>query len=802
MGINRNAIMAAVTVGFVWAFAIFPSVAAFAASAVGQQEPCGDVLYDDFSGDSLDSSKWVVAEKSWGGNNGGVVPQNVSVSGGTLKLEGHGNLYKGDVPSYANLTKGGVRTGAAIASREYYSSGSYEVRAKVAPVLGACSAIWTFEYEEYYPGDPEYIASGATGQYSTVNHEIDIEMPTANGTHRTPSFEAARFNTYTAENRHNSNFHDLPYAQDDGKFHTYRFDWHTGDSKEQKRVDFYVDGQYLYTSTKQVPTNASRFWIGLWFPTSQDADKDGVCETGWTGKADFDTAAFEIDSVKITPYCEAGDTNGKESFPYDGWALDQFPDQAESEHYNHLVNSDFEKGLDGWNVSGDAYADGGKGVLTSGAHTDTLSQVVDVKQRMTYKTSADIETDGTEIEIGARKQNGTCNTSRKYTKSGHVEFTFATPAAVKAMDIYAQVFRYSKGSVKIDNFSVMSLNGDTVTDVPSSPSPDTPNQGGGDSGSSGGSSSGSGSFGGSTPSPSVKANLVSNGDFSGGSDGWKLSGSAFVSNGKARLASGSDTDTVSRKVAVEGGKTYTLTANATSGGAELAIGVKDYGGRYTDMHKVVNADGTVSLTFTVAPHMSQIEVYAQALRYQANTSECTVDDISLVEGTDGSTVAPTPDTEGGKPGSGSDSGTSSGSGSTDVGNGSGNHGAGNLLQNGSFGDQTGWKMSGSAKIADGRLVLTSGSNTDDAKQGVKLESNVRYRLTVDVESTGCNIDIAAENIDGKYSKRKSTVSAGGKAVLEFDTGKNTHDSKISLTVLRYQGGDPAVISGVKLEKIG
>ena len=202
MGINRNAIMAAVTAGFVGAFALFPSVAAFAASAVGQQEPCGDVLYDDFSGDSLDSSKWVVAEKSWGGNNGGVVPQNVSVSGGTLKLEGHGNLYKGDVPSYANLTKGGVRTGAAIASREYYSSGSYEVRAKVAPVLGACSAIWTFEYEEYYPGDPEYIASGATGQYSTVNHEIDIEMPTANGTHRTPSFEAARFNTYTVSYTH------------------------------------------------------------------------------------------------------------------------------------------------------------------------------------------------------------------------------------------------------------------------------------------------------------------------------------------------------------------------------------------------------------------------------------------------------------------------------------------------------------------------------------------------------------------------------------------------------------------------
>lgn len=71
-----------------------------------------------------------------------------------------------------------------------------------------------------------------------------------------------------------------------------------------------------------------------------------------------------------------------------------------------------------------------------------------------------------------------------------------------------------------------------------------------------------------------------------------------------------------------------------------------------------------------------------------------------------------------------------------------------------------------------------------------------------MESTGCNLDIAAENIDGKYSKRKTTVSASGKTVLEFDTGKNTHDARISLAVLRYQGGEPAVISGVKLEKIG
>ena len=798
MAARHNVIMTAMTVGLMGMSVLFPSISAFA-SLVEQQEPCSDVLYDDFSGDSLDTSKWVIAEKSWGGNNGGVVPQNVSVSNGTLKLEGHGNYYKGDVPSYANLTDGGVRTGAAIASREYYSSGSYEVRAKVAPELGACSALWTFEYEEYYPGDPEYVASGATGQYSTVNHEIDIEMPTANGTHSTPSFEAARFNTYTAENRHNSNFHDLPYAQNDGKFHTYRFDWHTGDTKKQKRVDFYVDGQYLYTSTQQVPTNASRFWIGLWFPTSQDADKDGVCESGWTGKADFDTTVFEIDSVKITPYHEEGDTNGKESFPYDGWALDQFPDQAEKEHYNHLIDGDFENGLNGWKTSGDASSTDGKGILTSGSTTDTISQVIDVKQKMTYKISADIETDGTEVTIGARKQNGTCNTSRTYSKSGHIEFTFATREAVKTMDIYAQVLRYQKGNAKIDNFSVTSLNGDTVIDSPSTEP-------------SGSGSSSTDADNGNSESPSVpgikKTNLVTNGDFSGGKDGWNLTGSATISDGKAHLASGSDTDTINQKIAVEGGKTYTLTAKATSSGSEMLIGIKNYNGRYTDVHKTISKDGTVSITFTVASHMRQIDVYAEVLRYQRNASECTIDDIEIIEGSNGQTSNPStgsPTT--GNAESGTDSGSSDSSpADSTTGNGnsnsdSENDNTSNLIGNGSFDNQTGWKMSGSAKIDDGKLVLTSGFDTDDAKQEVKLEKNVRYRVTVDVASIGCNLDIAAENINGKYSEQKKTISESGKYVLEFETGSNTYDSKISLTVLRYQSGTPAIIDSVVLEKI-
>ena len=187
---------------------------------------------------------------------GGVVPENVSVEDGKLKLEGHGNLYDGDIEGVNHDLPGGIRTGAAIATREYYASGSYEVVAKIAPVLGACSAMWTFEYEEYEQGTPEYEASGATCQNYIVNHEIDIEIPGRPSSNASPSFAYALCNSYTNENRVTTNYTKLPYAVDDGAFHTYRFDWHTGDTDEQPRVDYYIDGHLICVCTTNIPTNA------------------------------------------------------------------------------------------------------------------------------------------------------------------------------------------------------------------------------------------------------------------------------------------------------------------------------------------------------------------------------------------------------------------------------------------------------------------------------------------------------------------------------------------------------------------
>jgi len=129
-------------------------------------------FFDDFNGTQLDTNQWVVMDKAWGVNNGGVVPDNVSVSNGVLHLTGHGDLYTGPVQG---VNKKGrrvarvTRVGAAIYTVNYYASGSYEVRLKLPPHLGSCSALWTFHYEEAYPADPLYPELSQVGGLTVSN---------------------------------------------------------------------------------------------------------------------------------------------------------------------------------------------------------------------------------------------------------------------------------------------------------------------------------------------------------------------------------------------------------------------------------------------------------------------------------------------------------------------------------------------------------------------------------------------------------------------------------------------------------
>lgn len=742
------------------------------ANQAGQTE----AFYDDFSGDSLDGGKWLVAEKMWGGWNGGVVPANVSVSDGTLKLEGHGNLYTGDVQGCNKNLPGGIRTGAAIATRNYYASGSYEVVAKVAPELGACSAIWTFEYEEYEKGSKEYANyPDQTGAYAVVNHEIDIELPTANADFDTPTFHAARFNTYEMENRSQPHFQTLPKAMDDGQWHTYRFDWHTGDADEQARVDFYVDGEKLYTSYKHIPTNASRLWIGIWFPASIDSDKDGYGDTGWTGTADFDTTVFEIDSVRITPYCEAGDTVGNETYAKDGWAADSFPEDIEAEKYEHVVNGNFSAGKEGWSISGDADVADGRGVLNTGSATRTLAQKIAVQPNMTYTLKANIVTDGTRVTLGARKANGSANTCETYTASGEKYITFTTEKSCREMEVYAQVERYQEGSpAYVDNISVIS--GRSANTFPDAPVPDpdpdpepepvpdpepdpepVPD-----------------------PDPADKPadgeNLILNGNFADGGNCWDTSGGTEITAGSAKLASGSNTDRLTQTMKLEKGKTYTLSADIAACGAELQIGVNDYNGRYTNLEKTVSSDGKAQLTFTTAPHIDTVEVYLQVVRYQKSSDPVIVRKVSLTEGIPEDIAAPDPDSK------------------KDAAEGI------NLIANGNFADDPdNWKASGSAVIESGSATLSSGADTDRISQKIEIKKGGTYTLIVDVAACGAELQVGVNDYNGRYTSIEKAVTKAGQVALTFTTASHINAVEVYLQVLRYQNSEePVIVNAVKL----
>lgn len=745
----RNALAAVLIIGTMFVSMIFPS-ALYAAET--------DVFFDDFDGDALNTDTWLVAEKAWGGFNGGVVSENISVEEGKLKLEGHGNLYTGDVEGVNRDLPGGIRTGAAIATREYYASGSYEVVAKIAPVFGACSAMWTFEYEEYEPGTPEYEASGATGQNYIVNHEIDIEIPGRPSSNASPNFAYALCNTYTNENRVTTNYTQLPYAVDDGAFHTYRFDWHTGDKDEQPRVAYYIDGQLICVCTTNIPTNASRFWLGIWFPSGVDTDGDGYGDSGWCGTADFDTAVFEIDSVKIIPYHEAGDTPQKETYPKSGWAADSFPEDIEAEHFDHVINGDFSSSSDGWQLFGDARINDGYAWLSSGAHTDTITQLVTVLPKMTYTLAADVVTDGTEVTIGVRKPNGTMSQTKTVRASGRTAVTFTTDSGISEMELFAEVIRYQdeKNPAKVDNITLISgkepLGCDTNVD-PLPPDEDD-------------------------LTTSDNENLIQNGSFDEGEQSWTLSGSARIENGRAFLTSGSDTDCISQTVTVEKGGTYTLSADVISSGTEIEIGVNDYNGRYTKLSKIVYSSGKVCFTFTAAQHIDQVEIYLQVLRYQDDSKPVEADHVTLVLGKNDTDGSESDDSDPQSPI------------------------AGEILKNGSFDDTAYWNRIGSAKIIDGKALLASGNDTDIIEQTVALEPNTTYMLRADLVTSGSVVDLIVSDFNGKYSETKESYARSATGQLTFTTGSEAQAVRISVHVLRYQAEDNIVeVDNVKLTKM-
>jgi hypothetical protein len=241
-----------------------------------------DGFYENFNGTSLDSNHWLVAHGpfTFAGSTarGGFARENVQVRDGSLRLLVRGDRYSGDVRSIdgsgAPLASG-KRSAAAIATRDLFGSGTYQIQGFPAGPASVELAIWFVRDDD---------SQGA----------IDLTTPGKNATAR--NYGYVRMRTRDSSTANDVQF-SLGKNLDDGASHILRFDWYTTTSKS---VSFWVDDELRAKSMRSLPPPAAgRLWIMAWVPDDSPAD--------------FDTAEIRLDNAFVTPFGNDGDvcTNGE-----------------------------------------------------------------------------------------------------------------------------------------------------------------------------------------------------------------------------------------------------------------------------------------------------------------------------------------------------------------------------------------------------------------------------------------------------------------------------------------------------------
>ncbi|MEY9863535.1 hypothetical protein ABH935_009188 [Catenulispora sp. GAS73] len=348
------------------------------ATAPAHATTAGTVLfYDDFNGTSIDTTKWFpgLHQVSTSSSDNGVIPENLSVhtvddngtSIGVLDAVANGDQYDdsqpgavkgvhkiagctpiGDPSCYTRLNTG-QRTGGLVWTNQRFGPARYEIRMKNLPLNGGCSCIWN-----YYENGSDYT-------------EIDSEMPAhGNGTGSDWS-NWAGFNTYTAPDDAHATYMNtnLGAAQNDGNFHTYRWDWYDGtEGNGAKRIEFYVDGVLKATSTTNIPTLPAQLWVGNW-------------PAPWSGNFAYASQHQYIDWVKITSLGSTTSGGGDTTPPTAPTSL------ASSTHTSSTIDLSWGASTDNVGVTGYTIYNGSS-VLATVNGTTTSTQLTGLSASTAY----------------------------------------------------------------------------------------------------------------------------------------------------------------------------------------------------------------------------------------------------------------------------------------------------------------------------------------------------------------------------------------------------------------------------------
>lgn len=245
----------------------------------GIKEDFTNGFYDGF--DTLEESNWIIGQGYWGEGNGGVSPENVFITDdGQLMLRGLGSYYgKKEITSYGAF-KDGRKTGACLISKFGVKPGHYEIKMKVLPRQGACTAFWTYGNRPVEGEENE-------------NAEIDVELPGGSKSGKITFKKALNTNWVSEKLSDSVDFSvnevtpNADYvAYNDNQYHTFGFDWYS----DPEMVVYFVDGVISNVSTTFIPMLEGRLWLGVWFPN------------GFTGASEFEEDYMFVDYVKYTPF--------------------------------------------------------------------------------------------------------------------------------------------------------------------------------------------------------------------------------------------------------------------------------------------------------------------------------------------------------------------------------------------------------------------------------------------------------------------------------------------------------------------
>ena len=243
-----------------------------------------------------------------------------------------------------------IKNTGGLITTHMYASGRYEVRAKVPQASGMVWAMWTFWGNEINSHQPSYasVHPSSSPMWSTdhgdiiteyhkqyPNHEIDIEIPSnapqtiSKETNNSNKYDTMNMNCYRWTNSNGTGAYNNLFCHNkkgpfigDGRYHTYRFDWHTGGKDLSPRVDFYFDDNYIGTNDAFVPYMAGRLWIMLLSPRNGQPGGSGV----WNGVIDQNFhpaskvgdvaryASVMVDYVRVTPFNEPNDHYAPSAF--------------------------------------------------------------------------------------------------------------------------------------------------------------------------------------------------------------------------------------------------------------------------------------------------------------------------------------------------------------------------------------------------------------------------------------------------------------------------------------------------------